>query len=354
MKKICFFITDISRSGGTERVTSLLSNELIKLNYDVTILSVYKGKKSYFRLNEKIKLINLFDDMSNRPIKNLLSYGKLRKIVKKNQFDYILDIDVVLSFTSIPALFNLKTKIISCEHFNFYSNDGKKRRDWARNLAARYSDYIVTLTEQDKNQYLENLNVKTKIDFIYNPTPYPNAIKSECKTKIAIAVGRLTNIKGFDKLLNIWSEIEKKDSEWKLFIIGSGEDKEKLLKQMELLKIKRAQIIEHTKSIEEYYKKASIYLMTSRYEGLPMTLIEAQSFGIPIISYDIKTGPRDIVVNSKNGYLIENDNEVEFVNKFIEISNDPLKIQEFSKNSYEDSKRFDINNIIAKWEEVLN
>ena len=137
------------------------------------------------------------------------------------------------------------------------------------------------------------------------------------------------------------------------YIIGSGEDKEKLLNQKENLKLKRVTFIENTKNIKEYYEKASIYLMTSRFEGLPMTLIEAQSFGLPIISYDIKTGPKDIVNNGEDGYLIENDNQNEFVNKFLELSQDREKIYKFSQKAYENSKRFKLDNIIKKWKEIL-
>lgn len=77
------------------------------------------------------------------------------------------------------------------------------------------------------------MNVKNNINYIYNPTPFPNKNKAECKNKIAIAIGRLTEVKGFDKLLDIWSEIEKKDKIWKLIIIGSGKEKSKLLSQIE-------------------------------------------------------------------------------------------------------------------------
>lgn len=273
---------------------------------------------------------------------------------REYDFDYIIDIDTIHSFFSIPATIGLRTKVISWEHFNFYSDLGVKRRRWGRVLAGKYADRIITLTNEDRKAFLENLNIKSKIDYIYNPTPYPNEKKSLCESKIAVAIGRLTAQKGFDKLLDIWKKIEEKDSEWELYIIGSGEDREKLLKQKENLKLKRVTFIENTKNIKEYYKKASIYLMTSRFEGLPMTLIEAQSFGLPIISYDIKTGPKDIVNNGEDGYLIENDNSEKFINRFLELSQNRKKIQEFSQKAYENSKRFKLDNIVEKWVKILD
>lgn len=352
MKKICFFSANFENSGGTERVTAIVANRLVELGYDITIISCIDGEKSFFQLSPKIKLDRLYKGCGGLKF-NLTAAYKLRQKIKEYDFDYIIDIDTIHSFFSIPATIGLRTKVISWEHFNFYSNLGVKRRKLGRTLAAKYADRIITLTNEDREAFLENLDVKSKIDYIYNPTPYPNEKKSLCESKIAVAIGRLTAQKGFDKLLDIWKKIEEKDSEWELYIIGSGEDREKLLKQKENLKLKRVTFIENTKNIKEYYKKASIYLMTSRFEGLPMTLIEAQSFGLPIISYDIKTGPKDIVNNEEDGYLIENDNSEKFINRFLELSQNRKKIQNFSQNAYANSKRFKLDSIIEKWKEVL-
>lgn len=352
MKKICFFSANFSNGGGTERVTSIIANELVKLGYDITIISCIGGKKSYFKLDSRIKLDRLYTNCSGLKF-NLTAAYKLRKKIKEYDFDYIIDIDTIHSFFSIPATIGLRAKVISWEHFNYYSDLGVKRRRWGRVLAAKYADRIITLTNEDREAFLENLKVKAKIDYIYNPTPYSNEKRSECTSKIAVSIGRLTAQKGFDKLLDIWKQIEERDDEWLLYIIGSGEDREKLLKQKENLKLERVVFVENTKNIKEYYEKASIYLMTSRFEGLPMTLIEAQSFGLPIISYDIKTGPKDVISDNQDGYLIENDNQEKFVTKFLELANDRDKIEKFSKEAYINSDRFKLDEIIKKWEEIL-
>jgi glycosyltransferase involved in cell wall biosynthesis len=353
MPRICFFGGNISRSGGTERVTSLIANELVKKGYEITILSISEGKKGFYELDERICLASLYD----KHVIGLFRFPqitfKLRNYIIKNKIDVLVDVDIILSLNSVLALWKTNVKLISWEHFNYFSTLGKKRRVWGRKLAAKYANHIITLTKEDMGYYLDNLNVKANIDYIYNPNPYPDRGHSNCNSKIAISVGRLTPIKGFDKLLDIWSEVEKKDKEWKLYIIGSGEDKRKLYRKKEKLKLERLVFIDHTKEIEKYYKMASIYLMTSRFEGLPMTLIEAQSFGLPIISYDIKTGPRDIVTDNKDGYLIKNDNKIKFVEKFVLLSSSKERIKIFSKEAAKSSKRFDIEKIVDKWESVI-
>lgn len=351
MKKIGFISGDISRSGGTERVAALIANELNK-KYEVFIISYGIEKKSYFNLNYNVKIINIFEN-KNIFLNKLTGVIKLRRIIKKYNLDIIIDVDTILSLNSIIASLGLKTKVISWEHFNFYNNMGVIRRDLGRKLAAKFAKNIITLTKEDKNYFEKNLKSKNIVQ-IYNPTPYENVIKTNCNSKIALAVGRLVKVKGFDKLLNIWSNIEKNESEWELHIVGTGEEKNNLLNLKEELGLKRLKFIEHTKDIEKHYQEASIYLMTSRFEGLPMTLIEAQSFGLPIISYDIKTGPRDIIINNKNGYLIENDNLDMFVENFLDLANNNEKRLNFSQNSYNDSKRFNTNSIVKRWEEVLN
>lgn len=352
-KKITFFIGSISNKGGTERVTISIANELYKKGYNISIMSLFKGHKSYFNLNKNISLYSLYDTSINTLLNYPMIISKLRNFLKKEKIDILIDVDVILSLNSLPASWRLKTKIISWEHFNFFSNVGVKRRDWARKLAAKYGDKIITLTNEDKEYYQKYLKLDNKADYIYNPTPFENVKKSFCESKIAISIGRLAYQKGFDKLLNIWKIIEEKDSEWELYIIGSGEGKEKLFNQKETLGLKRVKFIEHIDNIEEYYKKASLYLMTSRFEGLPMTLIEAQSFGLPIISYDIKTGPKDIVENGINGYLIENDNEKEFIENFLDLVTDREKLLTFSGNAYKNTNKFKIEKIIERWEEII-
>ena len=249
MKKICFFSANFENGGGTERVTSIIANRLVELGYDITIISCIGGKKSFFQLSPKIKLDRLYKSCGGLKF-NLTAAYKLRQKIKEYDFDYIIDIDTIHSFFSIPATIGLRTKVVSWEHFNFYSDLGVKRRKLGRVLAGKYADRIVTLTNEDREAFLENLNIKSKVDYIYNPTPYSNEKKSLCESKIVVAIGRLTAQKGFDKLLDIWKKIEEKDNDWELYIIGSGEDRKNLLNQKESLKLKRVIFIENTKNIK--------------------------------------------------------------------------------------------------------
>lgn len=355
-KTICFFSGGVSRSGGTERVLSILANEFVNIYKNVIIINfIGENNESFYKLDKRIKIINLYQKRVNTLLYYPLTIIKLISIFKKNKIDIFIDVEVLLTFYSKLAISFFKIKHISWEHFNYYHDLGIKRRKWSRIIAGRYCDYIITLTNEDKNYYLNNLKIKNNIEYIYNPNPFEKIknINFNKNTKIVIAIGRLNYQKNFSELLKIWYEIESKNSDWLLKIIGSGEEKEKLEKEKNKLGLKKIEFIENTNKIEKYYKEAELYLMTSIFEGLPMTLIEAQGFGIPIVSYDCKTGPKDIVKNNETGFLIQNQNRKEFINKVnLLMNNKKLRIK-FSERSKINSFNFKLNTIIKKWENIL-
>ena len=245
----------------------------------------------------------------------------------------------------------MKFKNISWEHFNFTSNEGMNKI--ARVLACKFSNVLITLTNEDREEYIRNIkNIKCKIDYIYNPTPFPNAKKSKLNEKNVITVGRLTYQKGYDLLLQAWKFVEEKNNQWKLYIYGEGEDEKKLKEQKKQLKIKNVIFCGKTTHIEKCYQNASIYVSSSRFEGLPMCMIEAQSFGLPIVSFNCKTGPSEIVKNNINGFLVENENTTELAEKILNLMNNRNLLLKFAEEVKESSK-FQMNSIIKKWELII-
>lgn len=351
--KICFFVGDMSKNGGTERVSSIIANELLDRGYQIIFLSYKKCDKSFYFLNSEIKIYSLFDMEEKGYFKRKIRpYINLYKFVKKANIDVMIDVDIILSLYTIPIKILCGIKNISWEHFNF-SNQRVKNRVRARKLAGYFSDAIVTLNKRDLENYKKNLNRIKRIDYIYNPAIVENANVTTLKNNIAISVGRLNYSKGFDNLLKIWKLVEEKNKNWKLLIIGDGEERDNLKKIINEYKLQNVFLLPFQKNIEYYYENASIYVMTSRSEGFPMVLLEAQKKGLPIISFDCETGPSEIVIDGRNGYLIKQNNLYEFANKLLEIMNDNKKIIEFSKNAIKDSERFELKQIVNKWVELL-
>ena len=262
--------------------------------------------------------------------------------------------EVISSIFSIPATRFTKTKHIAWEHFNFYENNGSSLRALARKIDAKFSDYIITLTEEDKNNYLNNLKIIGKIDYIYNPMEIKEVKKCSLHSKQIVSVGRLTYQKGFDMLIDVAKDVLEKNKEYKWLILGDGEDKNRLQEKINKYNLQDRLILKgKVSNVEDYYKNSSLYVMTSRFEGLPMTLLEAKSYKMPIVSFDCPTGPSEIIRNNINGYLVKANDIKEMSNKVNSVLLDDKKLKKFSDKAELDIDKFNINSIINKWTNIL-
>lgn len=358
MLNICFLSGDMSRTGGTERVLSIIANELSKQKnkFNIHILSITnENNTSYFSLEKEIKIDRILKSKDVNFKKQYFEVVKgIRRYIKENNIDILIDVEVIASLFSIPATRFTKTKLISWEHFNFYEDNGSDLRIYARKLAARFANCIITLTEQDKQNYLNNLDIKGKVEYIYNPIEEVKGIGCNIKSKQIISVGRLTYQKGFDMLCDVAKIVLNDNKGWKWLILGDGEDKDKLQNSIKEYGLENKLILKgNVSNVEEYYKNSSLYVMTSRFEGLPMTLLEAKTYKLPIVSFNCLTGPSEIVKNNINGYLINPENVEAMSNKLNILINDENKLKEFSNNAQIDIEKFKLQPIIERWEKVL-
>lgn len=356
MKTICFFSSNLNNSGGTERVASIIANELSDNGYNVIFLSLFEGLNPYYDISEKIKIHTLSKNKISLKYNYLLLIFKLRNFLKKNKVNSIINIESTLSLFVTPAVFNTKARHINWEHFNFTVSLGKKNRVLSRYIAAFFADYIVTLTTSDKEIWQKKTFLRSKIIAIPNPCPkiLIESIPSKAN-KIALSVGRYTTQKGFDSLILSWKEVNRKHPDWQLWIVGDGEEKENLVNLIgELNLVDSIKLLPFTKDINSYYQKASFYILSSRYEGLPMVLLEACSFSLPLISFDCLTGPKEIISSGVNGFLVKNQDipSLSFtINNMIEI--DQKKYSTLCTNSQKTTLQFDTVNIIKQWDSIL-
>lgn len=349
---IVFFIQNFSRSAGSERVTSIIANFLASENHNISILSICGNNTSFYNLDERIELFTLIKTDS---VNNKKEFFKVKKRLKKfyahRHVDLVIDVFASLSIYTLLLKKRFKYRNITWEHFNYKAKIGLN--SIGRKMACKKSDCIITLTNKDKVYYMKDNKKIKKIINIYNPSPYKlqNSLVNKKKKQI-LTVGRLTYQKGYDKLLDLWKRIYIRNVEWNLVIVGDGEEEENLKNKIAVEEIYNVEIVASTREIDRFYKESQLYVSTSRYEGLPMTMIEAQTFGLPIISYDYDTGPSDIIDES-NGILIENNNIEEFVVQLHALMNDPKRILELSKNSFISSRRFECEKIFKQWKILI-
>lgn len=357
MKKICFVIGNLNHTGGTERVTSLIANAIAQKNYQVSILSLAEGCQPFFDLEPSIKIHSLYPEKVSMKKNFLGAVWRIRNFIKTHHIETLIVVDSILCVFTVPALYRLNVKHICWEHFNFKVNLGVSYRDIGRKWASKYCDYVVTLTKRDKGLWENSIkNIKAVIIPIPNPTPYENTGHyPSLKFKTILSLGRLTYQKGFDLLIDAWALVCDLNPDWILRIVGSGEDEQQLKDQAKRLNIfDRIEFIPATQDVQHHYETSSFYCMSSRFEGLPMVLLEAQAFGLPVVSFDCDTGPSDIINNNIDGYLVVDGNVELLRNKLLKLMN--LNLNEYnlmSENSRINSKKFYISNIERKWFDIL-
>lgn len=356
MKRICFFIADITGKGGTERVSTIIASKLSE-EYNICFLSLYEKNPGHaYEINQSIERFKLYE----KPVKAManivpISY-RLLKFVKDKNIDIIVDIDGILDIFSLIVKAFTKIKVISWEHYNFYHYSRIPYRKYIRILSGRFSDAIITLTEEDKEYYKSNIKIKNHIEAINNPILGLNNIKCcDLKSKTLLSVGRLTKQKGFDMLVDIADKVLNKHPDWTWIVLGEGEERKALDHRTEELNLKnRLTFKGNVKNIDEYYKKSSILVLTSRYEGLPMTLLEGKVYQMPMVSFDIKTGPKECIINNKNGYLIKAFDLKEMEEKLSMLMEDESLRKSFSEHSLDDTQKFSLESIINKWKYILD
>lgn len=355
--RICFFSGDISRTGGTERVTTIIANALSARGFDVVILSARGGKKASFITESAIHLYSLNMDQFSANFSDFRLIKRLRNFILKNNIDYIVDVDVILSYYSILASIFAGTKVVSWEHFYYDINIGdfgqRMRRTLARIFLLRFSYSIVVLTEKDRKNYLNKHHDNSKILTINNPITPVGDKRSNLINKSVVTVGRLVHEKGFDLLIQAWVLVHIKRPDWVLRIVGSGDEYENLSNTVARLGLENSIFfIANTENVEKYYLDAAIYVMTSHFEGFGMVLLEARSYGLPIVSFDIDCGPREIIKNNYDGYLVKFGDINALAGRLLELMDSESNRIIFGKRARLDN-RFELKNIIGQWEKIF-
>lgn len=346
------FICHAISGGGAERVLVLLAEKLGE-KHDVRIITF--NESNSYDLPSYIDHIKLhkgwIPNHTLRRFVNLLSY--YRK--KKNRPDITIGFITRVNLVSILVSKIYHIKSIGCEHNNHLSDKTKISR-FTRNNVYKFADLITILTKFDA-PFFEKRGAKAKV--VYNPATFSANYepRKERKKNILVA-GNLDKIyqKGWDNLLPIVGPLLKKHKDWKLLIAGQGEKGEELLKkQITELDVdsESVEFLGFTNRIGDIMYESEIFLMVSRYEGLPMVLIEAMSQGMACISYDCLTGPSEIITDSKNGILIEDQNSSIMQESLDNLMSNPTKRILLGQNAPASTEKFNMSSINQKWEEIF-
>lgn len=368
------------QKGGVERITDIIAKILLKRGYTIFYLNWKREQDNY---EYPVPVIDLPSSNLEDP-NNLEVYNRF---LKENRIDVIINQHGLYEGTYFLSQVKVQNvKIISVLHsdpFGYYNHlfaDLMTLRDSSikekvkrvarfflyrkvkkiihRSLVNHYTfiqehpQYVCLLSESYKERLEEYCDLPDNYFIsIPNPNTYENIEIIPHKEPILLFVGRLDNrSKKLFTLIDIWYRLCKLYPQWKLIIVGDGPDKDVLInkaKDISNIEFKGYQ------DSREYYEKASIFCMTSIFEGFPMCLTEAMQFGCVPIAFDSFSAVYDIIKPGETGELVKSFDKKEYVGKLIHLIDDETYRKKLSKNAFQYVKRYDIANILPKWIELI-
>lgn len=388
MKKICFFSGDITKGGGTERVAVLIANGLARQGkYEILFLSLVERQETpFFAICPEIRRYRLGEKWIQPGPGYLAVLPKLKRFVREQRVDVLVDIDIVLDALSVPVCAGSGTKVVSWGHFSYYFEQESLYRRLIMRLVTRRADYCVTINEENRRCYERYLRRSRAVRTIYNPAApgergegasesVPEAVSESAQGIVPGAVsesvpefvsdvstggdyilwvGRLVEIKGVDYLAETAERVLKALPGWRWLVAGDGGLRGWLEDYIRRKGLEgRLVLLGRVEELQQYYSRAGIFALTSRSEGLPMCLLEAKSHGLPCVSFDIRTGPDEIIRDGVNGYLVEPYDCGKLADRIVKLASDEELRRQFARNAAMDMEKFELEHILGSWNEVF-
>ena len=242
--------------------------------------------------------------------------------------------------------------VIAQEHLNLASRRPAMQQDIRR--AYGQLDAITVLTDTDRRAYEEALGRARRVVCIPNGVPAAERSPSDVSNPIVIAAGRLTRQKGFDLLVSAYAQVVREQPEWTLKICGRGPLRHDLLARAEECDVAdRLVLPRHVRDMDSEMQQASIFVLSSRWEGFPMVLIEAMSNGLPIVAFDCPTGPAELVEHGVTGLLVPAGDVDALAAAMLELIRDDDKRRRFGAAALERAANYTLDSVAKRWDALL-
>ena len=374
MKIVYILGSNYYPNGMSQVITQKMNYLAIHTNHELyAILTEKENMPMYYNLNEKIHTINFdinFDDIDTMPFHKKIYYYGIKQIkYKKLLTKYLLDIraDIVVSILRREINFINDINDGSIKIGEIHFNKGNYREFKSKLLPQKVNLYItkywryklvkeikklkifIVLTNEDYLDWKELQNV------IVIPNPiqkYPDKV-SDCMSRSVIAAGRYTWQKGFDFLIHAWKYVNERHPNWELNIYGNGDNNlyQSIANNLNL----RDSITCHpaTNNLYQKYNESSIFVLSSRYEGFGLVIAEAMSCGLPCVSFACPCGPKDIITDGKNGFLVEPENIEALAERICQlIENEELR-KDMGKEARKRAEDFTEEKIMCQWVDLF-
>jgi glycosyltransferase involved in cell wall biosynthesis len=374
--KLVYVTPAIYSAGGVERVVTMKASYFAeKYGYDVTIIVTEgNGCDSFFPLSGKVKVVNLeinFEELWTCSfIKKVIVYLKKQRRYKKLLTQELMRICPKITISTLRREINFLNDIrdgsrkIGELHVNRinYRNFKTEKNNIIKNLFANYwshnlvkhlkrLDCFVVLTEKDRESWKE----LSHVDVIPDPLPFVPVSVSPMTEKRIISVTRYSHEKGVDLLLKAWAKVEKINQDWRLDIYGNGDNAsyEALIDELKIER-NRCRLNGRIEDVEREYVRSSLYVLSSRFEGFGMVIVEAMACGLPVVAFDCPWGPRSIIRDGEDGLIVENGNPSALAKGLLRLMNDDIKRKEMAVAAHQNVQRFSIDKIAQQWKRLFD
>lgn len=361
MKKICFIIYDFTKKGGAERASAKLANALVDC-YDITIISVFNELNSYaYEIDDKIKVKQILKTKGSI-LKNIKKIEtEILDIVKEQKIQLIISVDVATALISVIASKLSRRRMILCDRSSSYNENMYSKRSlriyaW---LGIHFCDKLQVMTEDGKKGWLDKYKMKESDICVIPNWIDENAITDNLykyNQKRIITVGRATPEKNYEELLLIANRLRDISNGWEWHIWGdfSSEYGQKIRESIMQQRLDKFVFLKGvTNNIYEEYPKYSFFVLTSKFEGMPNVLLEAQGSKLPTIAYDCKTGPSELIIDNVNGFLVPLNNTEKMVIRIKQLMQDENLANSFSSNSNCNYKKYSKETILEMWKNLI-
>lgn len=376
---IIYILKSFAQMAGTERVVADKINYLAGKGYHITLITYEQGDHPLaYPLHPTVRHIDLdtrFFTLYKHPLHTRsIYYFKLKRIFRKRLQEIVNEqkpdfiITTTYSLKVAKDILSVKSHARTIMESHISHDSVIRHYDFKKGSISRYLfklydirnlriikefDHFIALTQEDASQW-NKWGIRAKV--IPNPvTKYPETIapkKTGCNR--IIAVGRLNHQKGFDKLIDAFSLISRKYPEWRIDIFGQGELEGELNSQIISKGLEgRITIHQPTKDIYKEYLQSDFYVLSSKFEGFGLVLVEAMSCGIPVVSFDCPYGPSEIISDTKDGLLVENGNVGQLSEKMEWMMSHETERAKMGTQARLSAKRYEISHIMSIWEELF-
>jgi GalNAc-alpha-(1->4)-GalNAc-alpha-(1->3)-diNAcBac-PP-undecaprenol alpha-1,4-N-acetyl-D-galactosaminyltransferase len=359
--KITLVISALS-CGGAERVLVLLAQGFITRGHDVTVITLSDKTTDFYQLpvgcsRMALEIMGNSSGLVEAVKNNINRIVVVRKAIQSTTPDIVISFLQITNITTILALRGTKYPLIVTEHNNIKVFSYGILWDTLRRLTYHYSSMVVSVSQGVDRSF--DLLPESKRAVIYNPIVVKDdehtdqlPVEVDSNKNWLVSMGRLTEQKGFDVLLQAFSKIASKYPNWQLLILGKGELLETLEQMRNDLGLSSNQVI-FTGALKNpfaVFKKAKLFVMASRHEGFPMAHGEALASGLPVIATDCPSGPSEMIRHDVDGLLVPNQDVTALAGAMESIMSNEQKRQQYAAKAPEVIERLGLNSIIDEWE----